>query len=136
VRYGGVARGWEGQQGCKGGGGGGGSGGGARLAAEGREGRCACTRGMCARSHLQNARDEHGHPGHSTQRSERPDSTHGADGGGVAQIGKEDGQPRERDNDRVDLAPWVAQVRVLVAQHAARHHLPSATAANGAASQL
>ena len=63
-----------------------------------------------------------GHAGHPLERAERPQRAEGADDGVVAHRGEEDGRPRQADDDKVELAPRVAQVRLGVPHKAVRKH--------------
>ena len=76
--------------------------------ADGREGR------ECGEDRV----DQDGHAGHALERAQRAQRAHRADHRIVAHCREEDGQPRERDDHKVELAPRVAQVRVLVHEEA------------------
>ena len=77
-----------------------------------------------AGSDLQDRADEHRHPGDPLERAERAERAHGSDGVHVAErLREEDGQPRERDDHKVELAPRVANVGVLVPDETVGEHL-------------
>jgi hypothetical protein len=54
--------------------------------------------------------DEDGHAWHALQGAEGAEGADGTDGGVVAEAGDEDGDPRQRDHHKVQLAPGVLEV--------------------------
>jgi hypothetical protein len=77
-----------------------------------------------SRERLEDGADEHGHARHALERTERAQRTHGAHRREVAEPRQQDGQPCEGDDDKVELAPRVAQVRVgAVEEEAVREDL-------------
>ena len=67
--------------------------------------------------------DEDRHAGHALQRAKRTQGAHGAYDAKVAEGRNEDGQPREEDNDTVELTPGVSQIGVVSRKQAECQHL-------------
>lgn len=77
------------------------------------------------RQHAEDRLHEQRHTRDTLERPQWPQCANGADDGkvGGARLLSKNGEPCERDDSKVELAPWVAEVRVLVEEQPVCEHL-------------